>query len=45
MSFIPNLGFVATLVPPTVLALVMSGWTTALLVGGGLILINLVQEY
>ena len=45
MSFIPNLGFIATLVPPTVLALVMSGWTTALLVGGGLILINLVQEY
>ena len=45
MSFIPNVGFIATLVPPTVLALVMSGWTTAFLVGGGLILINLVQEY
>jgi AI-2 transport protein TqsA len=45
MSFIPNVGFIATLIPPTILALFMSGWTTALLVGGGLILINLVQEY
>jgi len=45
MSFIPNVGFIATLIPPTALALLMSGWTTALLVGGGLILINLVQEY
>ena len=45
MSFIPNVGFIATLIPPTALALFMSGWATALLVGGGLILINLVQEY
>ena len=27
------------------MALLMSGWTTALFVGGGLILINLLQEY
>ena len=45
MSFIPNVGFVVAIVPPIVLALVMSGWTIALLVGGGLIVINLLQEY
>ncbi|MGH7949261.1 MAG: AI-2E family transporter, partial [Candidatus Binataceae bacterium] len=45
MSFIPTLGFIAAIIPPILLALVMSGWTNALLVGGGLVLINLVQEY
>ena len=45
MSFIPNVGFVIAIVPPILLALLMSGWTTALFVGGGLILINLLQEY
>ena len=45
MSFIPNVGFVVAIAPPILLALVMSGWTIALLVGGGLIVINLLQEY
>jgi AI-2 transport protein TqsA len=45
LRFIPNLGFIMALVPPTLLALLMSGWQRALLVAGGLILINLVADY
>ena len=45
MSFIPNVGFIISLTPPILLALLMSGWKVALLVGGGLISINLVADY
>ena len=45
MAFIPTVGFIIAIVPPILLALVMSGWTTALLLFGGFILINLLQEY
>jgi len=44
-AFIPSVGFIVAIVPPLVLALVMSGWTKALLLVGGYVLINLLQEY
>ena len=45
VSFVPNVGFLIAIAPPILLALIMSGWTKALLVGGALIVINLLQEY
>ena len=45
LSFIPNVGFIISIIPPILLALIMSGWPNALLVAGGLVLINLLQEY
>src|SRR5580704_739489 len=45
LHFIPNVGFVLALVPPTFLALLMLGWKKALLVGGGLILTELLTDY
>jgi predicted PurR-regulated permease PerM len=40
LSFVPNVGFILALIPPTVLALLEHGWPTALLVIIGYILIN-----
>jgi predicted PurR-regulated permease PerM len=40
MSFIPSIGFLLSLIPPTVLALVQFGWEKALLVLVGYVLIN-----
>ncbi len=45
LSFIPNVGFFISVIPPIFLAIVMSGWKTAVLAGIGLVVINLVQEY
>lgn len=45
LRFIPNIGFIIALLPPTFLALLMAGWQRALLVAGGLILINLMADY
>ena len=45
MSFIPNIGFIISLTPPILLALLESGWKVALWVGGGLISINLAADY
>ena len=45
LRFIPNLGFILALVPPSLVALLLSGWKRALLVAGGLIAINLVMDY
>jgi predicted PurR-regulated permease PerM len=45
MSFIPNLGFFISLVPPVLLALIKFGWTRAILVVLGLVLIDVVVEY
>jgi hypothetical protein len=45
MSFIPNVGFIIAIIPPILLALVMLGWKTALFVTGGLVVVNLMQEY
>lgn len=45
LRFIPSLGFVMALVPPTIVTLLILGWKRALLVAGGFILINLVVDY
>jgi AI-2 transport protein TqsA len=45
LQFIPNIGFVLALVPPSLMALVMLGWKRALLVAGGLIVTQLVGDY
>jgi AI-2 transport protein TqsA len=45
LRFIPNVGFVIALVPPSLVALLVFGWKRALVVAGGLILINLVMDY
>lgn len=44
LDFIPTLGFVIALVPPTFVALLMFGWKRALLVACGLILTNLIVD-
>ena len=43
--FIPNVGFILALVPPTLLALLMLGWKKALLVGGLLIVSQMLTDY
>jgi predicted PurR-regulated permease PerM len=40
LSFIPNVGFILALIPPTILALLEFGWARALIVVIGYILIN-----
>lgn len=45
LRFIPNLGFIVALVPPTFLALLVFGWRRALLVAGGFILTNMMADY
>jgi len=45
LNFIPSIGFLLTLVPPSCLALLMMGWKKALLVVGGLVLTQLVSKY
>ena len=45
LQFVPSIGFVLALVPPSCLALLMLGWKKALLVLGGLVLIQLVSKY
>jgi predicted PurR-regulated permease PerM len=42
LQFIPNLGSILALVPPTLLALVMLGWERALVVAVGMLLTNLI---
>jgi predicted PurR-regulated permease PerM len=44
LDFIPTLGFVIALVPPTFVTLLMYGWHRALLVAGGLILTNVIVD-
>jgi predicted PurR-regulated permease PerM len=44
-SFVPNIGFVLALVPPTVLAFLEGGLGPALLVVGGYVAINLAFDY
>jgi AI-2 transport protein TqsA len=44
LSFLPNIGFIIALAPPTLLALIQFGFTRALLVLGGYILINFVMD-
>ena len=45
LHFIPNLGFLISLVPPSLMALLMLGWKRALLVTGGLILTEMLGDY
>src|SRR5271154_5606940 len=44
LDFIPTLGFLIALLPPTLVTLLMYGWKRALLVAGGLILSNLIVD-
>jgi AI-2 transport protein TqsA len=44
LDFIPTLGFIIALIPPTFVTLLMLGWKRALLVAGGLILTNLIVD-
>ena len=44
LDFIPTVGFMIALIPPTVLTLLMYGWGRALVVGCGLILTNLIVD-
>jgi AI-2 transport protein TqsA len=44
LDFIPTLGFVIALVPPTFVTLLMYGWKRALVVAAGLILTNLIVD-
>jgi AI-2 transport protein TqsA len=41
LNFIPTVGFTIALIPPTLVTLLMYGWTKALVVAGGLILANM----
>jgi AI-2 transport protein TqsA len=44
LDFIPTLGFLLALVPPTFVTLLMYGWKRALLVAAGLILSNVIVD-
>ena len=44
LDFIPTVGFMIALIPPTVLTLLMYGWGRAVVVGCGLILTNLIVD-
>jgi AI-2 transport protein TqsA len=44
LSFVPNVGFLIALLPPTLLALVEFGFTRAIIVAGGYIIINFVVD-
>src|SRR5208282_5523006 len=44
LDFIPTLGFMIALVPPTFVTLLMLGWKRALLVACGLILTNVIVD-
>lgn len=44
LSFIPTLGLLLAMLPPALLALVQSGWTKALLVVAGFLLIHILIE-
>ena len=45
LHFIPNLGFLVSIIPPSLMALLMLGWKRALLVTGGLILTEMLGDY
>jgi len=44
LNFIPTIGFMIALVPPTFVTLLMYGWKKALVVAGGLVLTNLIVD-
>jgi AI-2 transport protein TqsA len=45
LHFIPNVGFIFALVPPTLVALIMLGWKQALVVGGSLVVTQMLTDY
>jgi AI-2 transport protein TqsA len=45
LHFIPNLGFLLSIIPPSLVALVTLGWKRALLVAGCLILTEMLGDY
>jgi AI-2 transport protein TqsA len=45
LHFIPNVGFLVSLIPPTLIALLMHGWKRALLMLGALILTEMLGDY
>ena len=45
LHFIPNIGFLLSIIPPSLVALLMLGWKRALLVAGGLILTEMLGDY
>jgi predicted PurR-regulated permease PerM len=45
LQFIPSLGFIIALVPPTLVALLIFGWKRALLVAGGLVFTQMLADY
>lgn len=45
LHFIPNVGFIFALVPPTLLALIMLGWKQALVVAGSLVVTQMLTDY
>jgi len=44
LDFIPTVGYLIALLPPTLVTLLMYGWKRALLVAGGLLLTNLIVD-
>ena len=44
MNFIPSVGIIISVIPPVILALLEFNWQRALIVGGGIILINFFVE-
>jgi predicted PurR-regulated permease PerM len=45
LHFIPNVGFLISLIPPTLVALLVLGWKRALMVLGALILTEMLGDY
>jgi predicted PurR-regulated permease PerM len=45
LQFIPTIGFLISIIPPALMALLMLGWQRALLVVGGLILTQMISDY
>ena len=45
LHFIPNIGFLISIIPPSLMALLMLGWKRALLVIGALILTEMLGDY
>lgn len=45
LQFIPSVGFVIALVPPSMIALLTSGWQRAVLVAAGMIVTQMIADY
>jgi predicted PurR-regulated permease PerM len=45
LQFIPSVGFVVALVPPSIVALLTAGWQRAVLVAAGMIVTQMIADY